>query len=40
MLVKQLIKQTVDMQGFCVQSVNKISTDFMVKISFANLETK
>ena len=32
MLVKQLIKQTVDMQGFCVQSVNKISTDFMVKI--------
>lgn len=32
MLIKQLIKQTVDMQGFCVHSVNKDSTYFMVKI--------
>jgi transposase len=32
MLVKQLIKQTVDMQGFCVHSVDKVSNAFMVKI--------
>ena len=32
MLIKQLIKQTVDMQGFCVQSVEKATTGFMVKI--------